>query len=93
MPWWDELHPELRSDARAIIAMVQAMGGSASVTSVRRSLRAEARIAGKGFGSAHVIGRAFDVVIEPPELGRIAGMTWRRMGGKWSERDPEHFER
>lgn len=87
------MHPDLRYDARALVGWVRAMGGSASVTSVRRSLRAEALIAGKGFESAHVLGRAFDVVIEPPELAQIAGMTWRRMGGKWSEKDPEHFER
>jgi len=93
LSWWDELHPDLRSDARALVGFVQAMGGTAHVTSVRRSLRAEALIAGKGWESAHVLGRAFDVVIEPRELGRIAGMAWRRMGGRWSEKDPEHFER
>jgi len=93
LSWWDELDPDIRSDARALVAWVQAMGGTASVTSVRRSLRAERRIAGPGFASAHHAGRAFDAVIDPPELARIAGMTWRRMGGKWSERDPIHFER
>jgi hypothetical protein len=92
--WWDELDPSLRSDARALVAWVQAMGGSVTVTSVRRSLRAERRIAGvSGYASAHHEGRAFDAVIDPPELGRIAGMTWRRMGGRWSEKDPSHFER
>lgn len=93
MSWWDELDPSLRSDARALVAFVQAMGGVASVTSVRRSLRAERSIAGPGLASAHLVGRAFDVVIEPHELARIAGMTWRKMGGRWSERDPIHFER
>lgn len=93
MTWWDELAPDIRADARALVGWVQAMGGSASITSVRRSLRAERRIAGAGVASAHFDGRAFDVVIEPAELARIAGMTWRRMGGKWSERDPSHFER
>lgn len=93
MSWWDELAPDIRSDARTLVAWVQAMGGQASVTSVRRSQRAEARIAGAGYVSAHYEGRAFDCVIEPAELARIAGMTWRRMGGKWSEKDPIHFER
>jgi uncharacterized protein YcbK (DUF882 family) len=91
--WWDELDPDIRSDARALVAWVQAMGGSASVTSVRRSSRLERRIAGRGFVSEHLTGRAFDVVIEPTELAQIAGMTWRRMGGRWSEKDPIHFER
>lgn len=93
MSWWDELDPEIRSDARALVAWVRAMGGTASVTSVRRSLRAERGIAGAGYASAHAVGRAFDAVIDPPELARIAGMTWRRMGGKWSEADPIHFEK
>lgn len=93
MSWFDELAPDVRSDARALVAWVQAMGGSASVTSVRRSVRVERRIAGAGMVSGHVSGRAFDCVIEPPELARIAGMTWRRMGGRWSERDPIHFEK
>lgn len=93
MSWWDELHPDLRHDARALVAWVQAMGGTAAVTSVRRSLRAEAQIAGKGWESAHVIGRAFDCVITPSRLAIIAGLTWRKMGGRWSEKDPVHFER
>jgi hypothetical protein len=93
LTWWHELDPDIQGDARALVAWVRAMGGSATVTSVRRSLRAERRIAGEGFASAHFEGRAFDVVIEPSELARIAGMTWRRMGGRWSEKDPSHFER
>ena len=93
MPWWDELDADIRSDARALVAWVQAMGGTASVTSVRRSLRGERLLAGPGFTSAHLHGRAFDCVIEPSELARIAGMTWRRMGGRWSESDPIHFEK
>jgi len=93
MSWWRELDPELQADARALVALVSAMGGSASITSVRRSLRSERRIAGAGYASAHLTGRAFDAVIQPSELARIAGMTWRRMGGKWSEKDPIHFER
>jgi hypothetical protein len=43
--------------------------------------------------SAHLEGRAFDVIIEPHQLARVAGLTWRRMGGRWSEADPIHFER
>lgn len=92
MSWWDELASEGRSDARALVAWVQAMGGSASVTSVRRSMRAERRIAGPGVASAHAFGRAFDCVIEPPKLALIAGLTWKRMGHRWSEKDPIHFE-
>jgi uncharacterized protein YcbK (DUF882 family) len=91
--WWDELDHDLRADARALVSMIQAMGGSASVTSVRRSLRSERRLAGPGLASAHTTGRAFDVVIEPIELARVAGLTWRRMGGRWTEADPIHFER
>ena len=93
MSWWDELAPEIRSDARALVAFVQAMGGTASVSSVRRSIRSERRIAGPGVASAHLTGHAFDCVISPLELARIAGMTWRRMGGRWSEADPIHFEK
>ena len=93
MSWWGELDPEIQADARALVAFVEAMGGLASVTSVRRSLRAERKIAGAGYASAHVDGRAFDVSISPVELARVAGLTWRRMGGRWSERDPIHFEK
>lgn len=92
MSWWDELDEEGRANARALVAFVQAMGGTAAITSVRRSLRQERRIAGPGYASAHAAGRAFDAIIEPRELARIAGMTWRRMGGRWSEKDPIHFE-
>jgi uncharacterized protein YcbK (DUF882 family) len=87
------LAPEIRADARALVSVVQAMGGAAAVTSVLRSVRAERAIAGPGMVSAHYFGRAFDLRIEPPELARIAGMTWRRMGGRWSEKDPTHFEK
>lgn len=93
MPWWDELAPDLQADARALVAWVTAMGGTARVTSVRRSPRAERAIAGRGLVSEHASGRAFDLVISPLPLARIAGLTWRRLGGRWSERDPIHFER
>ena len=97
MSWWSELDPDIQSDARALVALVQSMGGVASVTSVRRSPRSEAqilRLAGvQGTAvTAHVDGRAFDVVITPHALARIAGLTWRRMGGRWNEADPIHFE-
>lgn len=93
MPWWDELDPDLQADARALVAMVTAMGGTARVTSVRRSLRAERFIAGPNAASLHLEGRAFDVDIRPLPLARVAGLTWRRLGGRWSEADPVHFER
>lgn len=93
MPWWSELAPELQADARALVAMVEAMGGTARVTSVRRSLRRERELAHGNLASSHADGRAFDVIVEPLPLARIAGLTWRRLGGRWSEADPVHFER
>lgn len=93
MPWWDELDPELRADARALCIWIKMKGGSTTITSVRRSLRRERRIAGPGVASAHLNGRAFDMTIDPPWLAWAAGALWKKWGGKWDHRDPIHFER
>jgi hypothetical protein len=93
VPWWEELDPDLRADARALVTWIEIKGGTTRVTSVRRSLRGERRIAGPGVVSAHFVGRAFDLTIDPPWLSWAAGAMWRKWGGKWSHRDPIHFER
>ncbi len=93
MSWWDELDPELRADARALAAWIKVKGGTTTVTSVRRSMRQERRIAGPGVVSAHHTGRAFDMDVEPAWLRWAAGAMWKAWGGKWSHKDPNHFER
>lgn len=90
--------PELQKDARSLVAFVDLRGGTAEITSVRRSLAAERRLlrsAGvepAGLVSAHHFGRAFDVVITPGAVLQDAAALWRQMGHKWSIQDPVHFE-
>lgn len=101
LSWWHELVPELQADARALVASVRVLGGSARVTSVRRSLSAERRLLRSAgipthptdpLASAHHFGRAFDCEIEPRAALLNAAEVWRSMGHKWSPRDPVHFE-
>ncbi len=98
MPWWDALVPELQADARALVTFVEFAGGTAKITSVRRSLAGERRLlrsAGvepDGMVSAHHFGRAFDCVITPRQALISAVRVWRSWGHKWSPEDPVHFE-
>lgn len=101
MSWWSDLVPELQGDARALLASVELVGGTARVTSVRRSLAAERRLlrsAGVATHptdpqvSAHHFGRAFDCVITPAPALLHAVALWRSMGHKWNPADPVHFE-
>lgn len=97
VPWWTELVPELQADARTLVTFVESAGGSAQVTSVRRSLAAERRLlrsAGvepDGLVSDHHFGRAFDCVITPAPALKVAVLLWRAMGHRWSPKDPVHF--
>jgi len=96
--WWHGLVPELQRDARTLVAYVSYRGGTATVTSVRRSLAAERRLlrsAGVepgGLVSAHHFGQAFDCVITPGSVLMDAATLWRQMGHKWSVQDAVHFE-
>jgi hypothetical protein len=98
LSWWNELVPELQADARALVASVGIVGGTARITSVRRSLAAERRLlraAGiepGGMVSAHHFGRAFDAEITPHSALVHAATLWRSMGHRWSPSDPVHFE-
>lgn len=95
MSWYDELEPETRARALVWSSELRRAGIGFFPVSVRRSLWTEQRIlrsAGvtcTGCASAHAIGRAFDAETSHPHR---AGGIWRRLGGKWSPRDPEHFE-
>ena len=41
----------------------------------------------------HQLGRAFDVVFDPPGAQAAAGAIWRSWGGRWGGvTDPVHFE-
>jgi len=96
--WWNELVPELQRDARALVEFVEFRGGTATVTSVRRSLAAERRllrsagVPAHGVASAHHFGRAFDAVIDPRPVLLQAAHLWRQWGHKWHPSDPVHFE-
>jgi hypothetical protein len=98
VPWWDDLQADLQADARALVAYIEARGGTARVTSTRRSLAAERRLlrsAGvepDGLVSAHHFGRALDIEIHPRHLLPAAVALWRDMGHKWRPSDPIHFE-
>lgn len=97
MSWWEELKPELASPARRLAQEVEGQGGTATVTSARRSRRSQAKLAAL-YGadpsrrSKHEAGEAFDMVVTPPALQSWAGQLWRSWGFSWSPDDAVHFE-
>jgi hypothetical protein len=96
--WIDDLESTTRGLAASWKREMDHRGIHVWIISTRRSARADRTLwRDAGFlpdesaqwVSAHVEGRAFDAVTSDPEA---AGAFWRRLGGKWSRSDPEHFE-
>lgn len=95
------LEPWLRPYATWLYQVAQQYGLQPRVTSVRRTwgrqkvlydryMRGESTLPAAPPGrSLHQYGRAFDMVTNSPSA---LGSVWRRMGGKWYESDPPHFE-
>lgn len=93
--WWHELDDATRARAVRWDRLMRSQGVEYIITSVRRSRAVDARIlrtAGvtcPGCTTAHQTGQAFDAVSTDPVLAR---KLWKRLGGKSSADDPQHFE-
>ncbi len=100
----DELVPELRDAAMALVDAAGAAGLLPRITSTVRSHSEQARlyrrylagqagfpVAPPGF-SAHEYGEAFDMVVSPMEALADVGYTWQQWGGGWNPADAVHFE-
>jgi hypothetical protein len=98
--WSSGLEPWLRPWAEWLVAVAGAYG-DVRVTSVRRSRTQQLAlwnnrhnnpypVAPPG-SSYHEYGRAWDMV-GPDWLLTWAGALWKSVGGRWSARDPIHFE-
>lgn len=87
-----------------LLKLMEMNGDKPSVTSVVRSSTKQAWLYDRylrGLSkypvappgrSLHEAGRAFDVVIPQMDRLRLYGAVWRRVGGRWYESDPIHFE-
>src|SRR5260370_14445964 len=100
----DELVPELRDAAMALVDAAGAAGLLPRITSTVRSHSEQARlyrrylagqagfpVAPPGF-SAHEYGEAFDMVVSPMEALADVGYTWQQWGGGGNPADAVHLE-
>jgi hypothetical protein len=100
----NDLVPELRDAARALVDAAGAAGLQPRVTSTVRTSSEQRRLYNRflagdggfpvlppGF-SAHEYGWAFDMVVSPMEALADVGATWLDWGGGWSGGDAVHFE-
>jgi hypothetical protein len=103
---FDQLAPELRPYAEALLAALNDAGASPRVTSTLRSVATQKRLydtyvagnskypaAPPGF-SPHEHGWAFDLSVNNDGWLPPAGDLWESWGGTWGGRfrDPIHFE-
>lgn len=107
MPSLKDLQKEIRPYAEALVSATEAAGYRITLTSVKRSREAQARLykrylqglsrfpAAPPGTSKHEVGRAFDVSASP-EVLKLMGAAWKWLGGRWGgdfrKSDPIHFE-
>jgi hypothetical protein len=102
---FEDLIPEMREFATALVNAAGAAGLQPRVTSTRRSHAAQVRLyrryltglsplpAAPPGQSAHEYGYAFDMVVTPFEALEDVGYTWQTWGGIWpGAADPVHFQ-
>ena len=102
---FEDLIPDLREPAAALLQAAGADGLLPQVTSTRRTRSAQERLyrrwqsglspfpAAPPGTSAHEYGYAFDMVVSPLEALADVGYTWEAWGGLWGgDRDPIHFQ-
>src|SRR5216684_6232978 len=101
---FDDLVPDLRDPAAALVDAAASAGLQPRVTSTVRTRSQQARlyrrylagaagfpVAPPGY-SAHEYGEAFDMVVAPMEALADVGYTWQQWGGGWNPSDAVHFE-
>jgi len=101
----NDLDPDLRAAATALVAAAGRAGLQPRVTSTLRSRAEQTRLyrrSQQGLSpypvappgtSAHEYGWAFDLVVSPFDAIRDVGYTWQQWGGTWAgEKDLVHFE-
>jgi hypothetical protein len=101
----DDLVPDLREYARALVDAAAAAGLSPRITSTVRTHSEQGRLyrsflanPGRAYPvappgqSSHEYGEAFDMVVTPMEALRDVGYTWKSWGGGWDGHDAVHFE-
>src|SRR5467141_1339398 len=101
----NDLSPDLRDYARALVDAAAAAGLQPRITSTFRTPSEQGRlyrgflanpgraypVAPPGY-SAHEYGEAFDLVVSPMEALADVGYTWQQWGGGWDGADAVHFE-
>jgi D-alanyl-D-alanine carboxypeptidase len=100
----NDLVPELRDAASALVDAAGAAGLQPRITSTVRTSSEQRRLysrflAGEGGFpvlppgfSAHEYGWAFDMVVSPMDALADVGFTWQQWGGGWNPGDAVHFE-
>jgi hypothetical protein len=104
MGQFNELIPELRAFASALVDLAGRAGLSPRVTSTIRSRTQQSRLyraylagrrrypAAPPGTSAHEYGAALDLVVTPYDALYELGELWQSWGGIWSPKDDIHFE-
>jgi len=101
----NDLSPDLRDYARALVDAAAAAGLQPRITSTVRTHSEQGRLY-RGFlanpgraypvappgQSAHEYGEAFDMVVTPMAALADVGYTWKSWGGGWDGHDAVHFE-
>lgn len=97
------LDPRFKPYADYLLQLVASYGGTARVTSARRSTTLQAKLyqdylAGRSQlpaappgKSMHQYGLAVDIVISPTSWQSAFGNWWTSIGGVWDASDPVHF--
>lgn len=100
----NDLVPELRNAAFALVDAAGSSGLQPRVTSTVRTRSEQSRLyrrflaGASGYpvappgSSSHEYGEAFDMVVTPMEALADVGYTWQQWGGGWNPADAVHFE-
>lgn len=100
----NDLVPELRDPARALVDAAGRAGLLPRVTSTVRTSSEQRRLYNRFLAgqsgypvappgtSAHEYGMAFDMVVSPMDALADVGYTWQTWGGGWNGADAVHFE-
>jgi LAS superfamily LD-carboxypeptidase LdcB len=100
------LQPRMKMGASLLLQAIAAMGGSARITSTKRSKAQQTKLyndyrtgkskypAAPPGQSKHELGLAVDLVVSPASLQVPLGQWWQSVGGTWggAYQDPIHFE-